>query len=640
MDADEPQEAMHVMMYPDARNFDAPESRNPFQVESPEKLSAAQVVSLFIGQYTKIETIKQRKHTFIWGSRGSGKSMMLRYLEPHCQALAYDGGLDVFLAQSSPFLAVYCPCKEGQINRTELELLPEDSRLIISEHMLNLTVATRLVECLRGQLPSDFFTPDEPPRFVRRVLRLFDMASIASSAEQARLTSDIDEDPFGWLQEVFDIELRKVSAYLRRCALSTTPPPYEGATSGYHDFLLPLFRSVQGLHRLTNIPTYILLDDTDRLTALQQRIVNTWVANRDHAIFCIKICAQREDQHTFTTRDGGMIENVHDFSSIDVDAIYTRNKSEYSHKVRLIAEKRLEIAGLQTRSIEEFLPSDPTESRLLETIKKETAKEWDVLESGNRPGRKSDYVTRYAIPRLFQYLNRTKKRKSYAGFHNMVDLSSGVVRDFLEPCYLMFDRCVSEGKEAATITYIPPSTQDAVLFEYSQELLLQRMDEIRKELPPDQMTQVDRLSNLINALGILFFGRLHDPKARESRLFSFTVRGQPSAQVQEVLRLGARYRYFQVRTYSTKEGGGREYWYILNRRLCPVLKLDPSGFEGRISLKSDDLDLAINDPRRFATLRLKRADDDSPSRRDVPDELAQLAFFELVPRSDNSKGAE
>ena len=114
---------------------------------------------------------------------------------------------------------------------------------------------------------------------------------------------------------------------------------------------------------------------------------------------------------------------------------------------------------------------------------------------------------------------------------------------------------------------------------------------------------------LVDSLGRLFYDRLHDRAAREARLFSFTVRRSPSEDVDNVLRLGLKYRYFQLRTYATKEGGGRERWYILNRRLCPVYKLDPTGFEGRLSLTPEMLSLACHNTARFVRLRLRRESD-------------------------------
>ncbi len=579
--------------------------RNPFVVESPEKLGPGQIVDLFVEKFTQLETVKQRRHTFVWGSRGSGKSMMLRYLEPQCQAIIR-GDVQNVLNRGEAFLAVYCPCKEGHANKSELLLLSKYASLIITEHILNLAIADRVVSCLRNQFPGNFFQKSEEVNFARSVSELFDKASIASSLEEVRATIRFEEGPLRWLHALFAAENRKITSFLRNNALRGGQSGYEGATSGYHDFLLPLMRTVQDLIKATAVPIYILLDDADRLTEAQQTIINSWVANRDHAVFCLKVSAQRDGYKTFLTREGGLIEQPHDYSEIDVEELYTRSKSDYSQKIKLIAEKRLVLSDLATNNIEIFLPPDPTEEAILEQFKRETAEEWEKV---GRPGRQSDYVTRYATARLFQHLKATKKRKSYAGFQNMVHLSSGVIRDFLEPCYLMFDKCVSEGPDPKSIELIPPRVQDEVLFKYSEEFVLQKPDDIRKSLPPDRWTQVESLARLVTSLGQLFYERLHDPEAREARLFSFTVRGQPSGEIEEVLRLGVLHRYFQLRTYSTKEGGGREKWYIFNRRVCPVFKLDPTGFEGRISLTPEFLKLACEDPDKFVRLRLKQTGD-------------------------------
>src|SRR5688572_10717428 len=128
---------------------------NPFVVESPEKLEPHEIVELFVPQFTEIETIKQRKHTFIWGARGSGKSMMLRYLEPRCQIITHNG--TEFLQQRTSFLAIYCPCKEGNFNKSEFQLLDKYSKLIVSEHLINMNIAERTIECLRTQIPTSFF---------------------------------------------------------------------------------------------------------------------------------------------------------------------------------------------------------------------------------------------------------------------------------------------------------------------------------------------------------------------------------------------------------------------------------------------------------------------------------------------------
>ena len=579
--------------------------KNPFVVESPEKLAPQQIVDLFIEKYTRIETIKQRRHTFIWGSRGSGKSMMLRYLEPKCQAIVH-GKIEDFLSQSESFIAVYCPCKEGQINKNELNLLSEQALLVITDHMLNLNIADRLINCLIDQFPDNYFTKDDCKDFAKKVLQLFDVASIASSIEQANASVSVEAYPLNWLQELFAEENKRVSTFLRNNAIHGGGTIYKGATSGYHDFLFPMIKYMQNFPPLNSVPIYLLLDDADKLSKEQQWIINTWIANRDQAIVCLKISARHEGYKTLYTRDKGIIEQPHDYSEVDVEELYTRSKSDYSEKVKLIANKRLELSNLPTQNIEEFLPTDSREEGLLKQFKEETAKEWEEV---GKPGSQEDYTKRYATARLFQHLKASKQRKSYAGFQNMVHISSGIVRDFLEPCYLMFDECVSKGEDSKSIRLISASLQNSILHDYSEELLLKRFKVIKKELAPESWTTLESLRTLIESLGRLFYERLHDKEAREARLFSFTVNGTLPRDIAGILELGVRYRYFQLRTYSTKDGGGRENWYILNRRLCPIFKLDPTGFEGRITLTPELLKLACEHPDKFVRLRLKKSGD-------------------------------
>lgn len=591
---------------------------NPFVVESPEKLTSEQLVNLFVGEYTDIETIKRQKHTFIWGSRGSGKSMMLRYLEPQCQALVKDQGIEAFLKGEDPFIAIYAPCKEGQINRSELDLIAPYAAMILAEHMMNLNIARLFTDCLLKQFPGDFFDKNELGVFAERIKNLFDRASISASVEGTNKIFSLRSAPLEWLKELLTSEDRKISSYLRENILRDGGAIYEGATSGYHDFLVPFFEAAQLITKIGSMPIYLLMDDAHKLTDSQQKIINTWIANRDQAVVCIKVSADPEGYKTLLTREDAMIETPHDYSEVNVDDLYAKRKDRYFKKVKKIANRRLALSSVPTKDIEEFLPADQTQENLLKKLKDETADEWKVV---GEPGRQKDYVSRYASARLFQDLKKKKKRRNYAGFTNIVYISSGVIRSFLEPCYLMFDRCISEGKQPGEIKLISPNIQDDVLFKDSEKFIQKGFEDIKKSLPPEEWPLVESLKTLIESLGKLFYERLHDPEAREARIFSFTVRGQLSKETKAVLHLGVRHRYFQLRTYSSKEGGGREDWYILNRRLCPAFKLDPTGFEGRISITSKLLELATQNTSEFIRLRLKKTDRKTDNSQD--------AFFTL-----------
>jgi hypothetical protein len=583
---------------------------NPFVVESPEKLDVEEVYDLFVRENSGVEVVQQRKHAFIWGPRGSGKSMLLRYLEPKCQAIRFkeqgetwEKGMHRFIEGEAPFLGIRIACKEGYFNKTELEMMDKASAQILTEHMMNLSLASATLSVLDEQFPGDFFTKEAKIKLARGVSRLFNSASIGGSLNEASADFNIEVEPFKWTWRLFDAELRNLQEYLRQQALPQGKVRYQGATSGYHDFLLPFARIVQGLIPDRRVPLYFFIDDADRLKVYQQQIVNSWMANRDLNVICIKTAAQFHEYRTMMTRDGSLLESPHDYTEFSIEALYSSTGDSYTEKIRAIVSKRLSLAGVK-RTPDEFLQPDPEQEQLLKKMKDATAAEWEKV---GKPGRQNDYVHRYAVPRLFQELKRTRQRRNYAGFENLVHLSSGVARYFLEPCYLMFEELLQQQSDQIKLG-IPPALQRDVIYKYSEEFVLD-LEKIRKDLKPEKFGTLDRLSVLLNSLGRLFYENLTNPESRDARLFSFTVRGQLSAEARDVLDLAKRYRYFQLRTYSTKEGGGRELWYVLNRRLCPVYKLDPTGFGGRLSLQSVHLDLAMRDTDRFVTLRLKAGED-------------------------------
>ena len=84
---------------------------NPFEIKTPEQNSAQDVVDLFVNVFADFKQVLEKGHTFLNGPRGSGKSMMFRYIQPDCQKIVSQcstSGLDYF--------SVYIPIKLTNIN--------------------------------------------------------------------------------------------------------------------------------------------------------------------------------------------------------------------------------------------------------------------------------------------------------------------------------------------------------------------------------------------------------------------------------------------------------------------------------------------------------------------------------------------
>ena len=64
------------------------------------------------------------------------------------------------------------------------------------------------------------------------------------------------------------------------------------------------------------------------------------------------------------TIDNRLIESPHDFSDVNLGAIYTNENAVYFNRVEEIIKRRLALAKIET-SVEEFFPRDETQAQRL-----------------------------------------------------------------------------------------------------------------------------------------------------------------------------------------------------------------------------------------------------------------------------------
>jgi hypothetical protein len=335
---------------------------------------------------------------------------------------------------------------------------------------------------------------------------------------------------------------------------------------------------------------------------------------------CLKVSTQLA-YATFKTLDNRRIESPHDFNSIDVGSVYTNRSDRYAKRVEEIVRKRLELSGIDIPP-KDFFPVNTKQHARLEAIKQDIRNAHKESEgSPERKGssRASDEVTRYAVPQLMRELHETKSSHtfSYAGYDSLVNLSSGIIRWFLEPAAQMFDEVLASSDEG-DIKNIPTTVQDRLIYQWSKgfsdELVLPEGDDINTEtiLSDASLHQIHdhellhKLHNLISALGLFFRSRILDDSASEQRAFSVVVRQDISKELQDVLSLGIRLGYLQRADNSAKElNATRRPRYILARRLGPNFKLDISGYAAHLSVTAEQLEQAIISPKKFINMKTR-----------------------------------
>jgi hypothetical protein len=351
---------------------------------------------------------------------------------------------------------------------------------------------------------------------------------------------------------------------------------------------------------LKKVPFYLLFDEGDRLYQFQKAYINTMIANRGHELISVKLASKIAGYDFYYTESNSLIKEIHDFDSIVLDELYTHSKNTYFNKVKDIANRRLQLNGFKV-SIEEFLPESEAERVLFEEIKKDTAKEWDLLPEKERPKDKSNFIDKYAVARLFQHLARKKGQKRYSGFENIVHFSSGIIRNYLRPCNKMFNAALDKNHDFNKDAFIPEPIQNVIIHEYSDSFFgeideaLEGLDD-RKPQDKEKTIIIISLKKLIENLGDFFYKRLTDANSRDPRIISFALKDAPTARLKEVLSFGVKESFFHKTYSSSKAGGGRYETYILNRALCPRYKIDLSSLRGRVIMSAEQLEKLIDSP--------------------------------------------
>lgn len=572
-------------------------AQNPFAVQTPEDLDAQEVVDLFVPDFSDFHKIPLGGHAFLNGSRGSGKSMIFRFLEPDCQSIEKKKPV-----KELPFYSVYVPIKNTELKLTELvRLEKKHASFILNEHFMTTYIGAKIfASLLKAPLEHD-------------------------NTEHAKALFDLYENFFrkllkqaGWLEnlpaltgrnglpkclttmmEVMDNAYVEVISYLRRLSFSDQILPYSGALFGYHDFLVPLMKQLKNLPFMPDGPLFLLIDDADNLSSTQTMILNSWVSYRTSADISLKLSTQLTYK-TYMTMSGQRIDSPHDYSEVNISEIYTSQKEQYRDRVNKIIEKRFKKYGIDSTP-QNFFPQYLKQEEKIQRIANKLKEDWKKKKTGkgNRPG---DDALRYARPIYMTSLEGTKKTGSkykYAGFDQLVHLSSGVVRYFLEPASLMYGEERSRNSQK-TVKFIRPTMQDKICRQQANSFLFSEFDKIVKDekISGAPMDNPKKLKNLINALGGMFHEILKSDQS-ERKVFSIAFSDLPGEEIVEVFNLGVKYGYFQRSSIGNKEGTGRTEMYILSRRLAPAFKLDPTGFAGYKFITSSSIAEAIHTPKRF-----------------------------------------
>ena len=569
---------------------------NPFKVFTPEDLGAQEIMELFV-EVPYLNKIQDPGNTMLNGPRGTGKSMLFRYLMPDCQIVVHNTN-----ASGLPFYGVMISIKNTVPNLTELRRLQDRSaRMILSEHALSCFVASKVFQSMVKTLSEE---SSDSSRVETAALhgRLVDLLIGAGSPEKFAAEAECNGTVISMLdacKKMCDDAYASISRYAKLIAFQESAPPYDGALCDYFTFLYPILREIRKLTYFPgSSPIYLLIDDADHLSLEQTMVLNSWLVARTQGIVSIKVSTQH-NYKTFTTLNGNRIRSPHDYQEINMTDLYTTRKSAYDNNVRKIIKKRLKRANIHI-SPKKFFPPDVAQEGKIKEIGDRLRESWSASGRGYSA---SDDVLRYARPQFMKSLGGSSKSTStysYAGLDQLIHISSGQIRYLLQPAAEMYDEQKSESPDGV-VTRIDPSIQNRVVRQEANRLMFRELDDLKNgdfmsdNVVDNYRNNIARLRNLIAFLGGMFYRKLVSEDA-ERRVFSIAVSGRLDKLVRDVFEFGVGLGYFHPSSIGNKDGTGRTRLYVLTRRLAPHFNLDPSSFAGYQFITGKRLRQAIEHP--------------------------------------------
>lgn len=582
---------------------------NPFEHSYPENFSSKDIHNLFVKEYTEHNSLTAFKHTIVEGSRGSGKSMLLKFLEPACQEIEY-GGWDNFLKKTKAFIGIYINCNTGDYRKSEFEelLRGKDVSQILAEkiivHEFIVRIAEWVLKTISEQIKSKL--KEDEKVFEKIILALDKKGLYCDNTEYPKTLAGLKSI----LANERNLVRQSLVDFLTKYAVSDNRLNYSGnftdPSFNEDSFLFVLFSSLRSLMGADDMPFFLLFDEAGdpMLLPIQQKIINTFITQRIQNLLCVKVSVRPESYRTDDDLFGRYIQHIHDYDTINLDSLYTNNTQAYYQRILKISNKRLKLAGSEVTDIQKLIPERKSEIEKMKKAGEFTADEFENLPEDRKIEDKQNYINKYARARFFQKF-LAKSPYWYTGFNNLVHFSAGITRSFLDPCFEMVEKYMQKhpNTNIKTIKFIPPEIQWATIRDFSNNFIEQELlGRIRRrDKTSEERKILQYLFNLIESLGEAFKIRLQNPKNRYPRIISFSIKETiiKDADLAAVLKKALQECFFQKRWYRGKSGYEMLECYILNRKLCPRYGLDLSGFQGRIELSQDILKLAMEDKSKF-----------------------------------------
>lgn len=594
--------------------------RNPFSLLTANDMSPEEISSLFVGDYTDFTTIKKNFDTILEGQRGTGKTMVLRYLWLGAQfkELIEKGESPAgFLQEPSNSIGIYCRLEQGVFDKSDLDAVDSDDR---KEQLFEHRLCLHCLACQDGILDTIGLIVTVRPTQPRELQRL--NSRLANLLAEPRLESCVDwEETINFAKDIINIRVTEEDRHLSSISPGGSPTEFNPylTMSGQ---IVPFLEFARNLFNLP-CPFFLMLDDFDVLRPSQQMCVFRTASARNLGTLCFKYGIMSLGKKTNSAGTGRTYREGDDYDLISLD--WTDQKGllgNYKKATEIIVSKRLKATHWPTSDFPSLLATWAHGKQIREELKKEMFAKWQQLHPSMKPKTAESYWTKYGDAMYFQKLSALRTNHRYAGFLEIVDISAGIYRQLLEICRTIVDRALASGWTPTSPSPIAAEIQDRAIREYSNAMmntLSQAAGDTTALLSGVVPITSKHMVTLIESISDLFYARLHS-RSGEPEIFCIAIKNDIDANpfAKSILDVAVRESILHRRSadYPSKtKGEPRLPTYMLNRRLAPRRSLGVR-MQGRIEMLTSDIELAAIDRtafmNKFGKIKVRRRKIEGP----------------------------
>lgn len=545
---------------------------NPFEYEAANNLSEEDIINYYIEDYNYSRFIRSTKNIFLIGERGSGKTMTLLY---NSFKIQYKKGKNNGVPVDFEKIGIHIPCNTPLFHKKEYKLLNNEyQKYIICEHFLVLSILYAIADTISVSEELIKATESHRSDFLAELTYTWDTTFNEKAANF-----------YEAIKQYVNKETIDTQKYINRYDSDSF---YKGALS-FSSTILPFLNILRRVDLLSNSHFMLMIDDAHDMNSYQLKTLNSWISFRDHSVFSFKVATAKIGKPLRTTSTEGIILEGHDFLTVDMEQELQNRESAFSKWAKEIVVKRLRKVNITVDPID-FFPANKEQTKLLEEYK-EKAKKIAEKKYGDDKKAVNDYVYKYHRAMYFKERNDKANKPPYSGFDTIVECSTGIIRNLLDPCYWMFDNVINKKD---TITCIPSAVQNLVITSRSQRLWDDLQDGLDTRIPNCSAEQAKQIYSLFDKLMILFSQRLK-ADISEPRAIVFSISALEEVdkrqidELRHLIEISMKAQYMYMRRRSGKEKGTQVTLFVPNRMLFPARGLDVHGQFSHVSIKAGDL---------------------------------------------------